>query len=352
MSEYTRLGCGLWTWKRWTERSLPARMVYLALYTCAAAKRGIPGLYHGDLGSLQRDASLTVDETVAGLEELVAQNLVEYDKQAHLMRLVELPDSWERPDGGKALRGFWNSFHTFPSCGVRDAHVATIRALVEDASSRSEKAAEDLAKAWEVTFGTLEQLAKRRRGSRTVAKQTQSGGVQADLFASDPLPPTGYPIDTLSDRVSDTLRERERERERVSVQGEHEGGLAPVVPLRPPLPFTVKALLDTLSEHSQGRFAAGTFDERLAKPITEVIRACGKQGHTLADVELAARWLAGGGLAYRGTLGPLWVAKTGELIEAINLARAAAARGPQRAPGKRPDPSPPSDFGQGGRRKL
>jgi hypothetical protein len=92
----------------------------------------------------------------------------------------------------------------------------------------------------------------------------------------------------------------------------------------------VAELLAALGESSGGRFrGTGPFDRRLGAPITAVIRELDGQGLGLDDVRLVGQWLAAGGMAYRDDLGPLWLAKTGNLIDAIAQARAVPTAKPR-----------------------
>lgn len=122
------------------------------------------------------------------------------------------------------------------------------------------------------------------------------------------------------------------------------------------MPFTVAELLKALDESSGGRFrGSGPFDRRLGSPITAVIRELDAQGLGLDDVRQVGQWLADGGMAYRTDLGPLWLAKTGNLIDAIAQARMVPA-----APATKPRPvlrlvapvPAPAPETTGGRRKL
>jgi hypothetical protein len=375
VAEFTSLGCGIWGWDRFVALSYASRNLYLALYTCPNVKRTVPGLYHGGIASLAESARMPPDDLLASLNDLIDRGLAEWDRQHHVIRLTELPDGGERPSNGRHLRGLWNRFRTIPACGVRDAHVATLKVLLE-----SGNVTEDHARAWEETFGTVVIPARRRRGARSAlpegAEQTGQGVLFRSADLGYPMPyPMAYPQDQDPeqdqdlDRVSDlvvTVPAPPPAAEQATTTPapapapapEHEV-LAPVIALpvarprvvaKPPLPFTIAELLDTLEEHSAGRFKTGVFDQRLAKPITDLIRQCDDQGVDLAGVAEVARWLASGALDWRKQVfGPSWVAASGKFFDALNQARAKPP--PQVA--RRAAPPPPASFpGNGGRRKL
>ena len=116
---------------------------------------------------------------------------------------------------------------------------------------------------------------------------------------------------------------------------------------QPPL-CSVGELLQTLAVASKGRVLVAPYDPRMSSPIAATIRAATKAGVTMEDIRLVGVWLAEGGLAYRGDLGPSWVAQTGALLQAVASARqwvlrGCGAVGPARgAPAQLPVPAAPA----------
>lgn len=240
MTAFTRLGSSLWDWEPWTELpSAEARLLWLALYTSAEAKRHVPGLWQGGFAAMADAARMPVDVVISALDMLIERDLVEYDRKTRVLRLCELPDAGEYPTNGKVIRSWWTRFNTVPACQVRDAHVSTIAWILDAGSkavrSRSSKGVtEHHQEAWSDTFATIVVPSRRRRGVRRLAESDTSTHVQPSLFqskaAAEPAstegdgsyPQVGVdPVDnsgalhqpnnisgpeTLSDRVSDRNR--------------------------------------------------------------------------------------------------------------------------------------------------
>jgi hypothetical protein len=366
LSGVTRVGCGIWDWDRFVALDCRSRILYLALYTSANVKRTVPGLFHGGLGALAEAARMPAQDTVEALDDLIRRQLAEWDKHHQIIRLTELPDAEERPFNGKTILGWWNRFQSVPACGVRDAHVQVLRGLLDAGVATA-----DHEKAWEKTFATVKVMAPRRRGVRALLPPSSEDSPQADLFASADLGnriryPIGYPQDQDQDQDSDleTVSASPPVPVPVPVVSApppappppppvQEPALAPVIALpvtrKGPLPFTIADAITALESSSRGRFVGTVFDQRLAKPITDLIRQCAEQGIGVDAFQEVGAWLGRGGMNWcRDALGPSWLAKSGAFFEALNQARAARA---SPARGGRADPSPPTSF-RGGRRKL
>jgi hypothetical protein len=334
---HTRISPRLWSWQPWV--SLPtvhARLLWLALYTTPEAKRMPAGLWHGGIGALAEAATMGADDVISSVSTLLDRRLIEYDKANRVIRLTELPDRGERPHNGSVIRGWWTSFKSVPQCAVRDAHVPFLAWLAEPFTN-------DHQRAWDDTFATVK-TPKGRVGTRSVTDPTSER--QPDLFQVN----SGSP-DTVSDTVSDTVWDPGSGIRDQGSGSEREGGGK-----KPPLPFTVAELLAALDESSGGRFrGTGPFDRRLGSPITAVIRELDAQGLGMDDVRQVGQWLASGGMSFRDDLGPLWLAKTGNLIDAIAQARMVPSAPTVKprpvlrlvAPAPAPEPAAP-----GGRRKL
>lgn len=236
MTAFTRLGSSLWDWEPWTDLpSVEARLLWLALYTSAEAKRHVPGLWQGGFAAMADAARMPVDVVIGALDVLIDRDLVEYDRKFRVLRLVELPDAGEYPTNGKVILGWWTKFNTVPSCQVRDAHVRTVAWILDTGSklvrSRSSKdVTANHQEAWSTTFGTVVIPTPRRRGVRRLAESDTGTHHQPSLFSSkaaaespvqqsDGSSPQAVtsPVDnsesnditvpeTLSDRVSDRNR--------------------------------------------------------------------------------------------------------------------------------------------------
>lgn len=333
---HTRISPKLWSWPRWTVLDACPRLLWLALYTTPEAKRMPAGLWHGGIGALAEAATMGATDVIDSLGKLLERELIEYDKEKRVIRLTEMPDKGERPHNGSVIRGWWTSFKSVPQCAVRDAHVPFLAWLAEPFTN-------DHQRAWDDTFATVKPP-KGRVGTRQVVGPTPDR--QSSLFPDN----SGTP-DTVSDTVSDTVWDPGSGIR--DLGSESEGA---EVDRKKPMPFTVADLLGALHESSGGRFrGTGPFDRRLGSPITAVIRELDAQGLGLDDVRRVGQWLADGGMAYRDDLGPLWLAKTGNLIDAIAQARAATNAPAKPRPSLRlvPPPAPaPEPVIPGGRRKL
>lgn len=329
---HTRISPRLWSWQPWVSLDANARVLWLALYTTPEAKRMPAGLWHGGVGALAEAATMGATDVINSLTALLDKRLIEYDKTNKVIRLTEMPDRGERPHNGSVLRSWWSSFKTVPQCAVRDAHVPFLAWLAEPFTN-------DHQRAWDDTFGTVK-APKGKVGTRSVTDPTSS--VQPDLFSVN----SGSP-DTVPDTVSDTVWDPG------SGIGDQGSGSEKGEGKRPPLPFTVADLLAALHESSGGRFrGTGPFDRRLGSPLTAVIRELDAQGLGIDDVRQVGQWLADGGMSYRDDLGPLWLAKTGNLIDAIAQARSVAPAKPRPTLRLVPPAPAPEPAAPGGRRKL
>lgn len=193
MTAFTRLGSSIWDWDPWTDLSGDARVLWLALYTSPAAKRHLPGLWHGGIPSMADAARMTGAAVVSALDELLERDLVEYDAKLRVLRLTQLPDCGEYPANGKVIKSWWTRFRTVPDCPVRNAHIRTLRWVLDEGASRAGKQVTDHhEEAWGQTFGTVAIPSVRRRGVRTIGDSDTSTSVQPSLFPSAAsTPPSG-----------------------------------------------------------------------------------------------------------------------------------------------------------------
>lgn len=333
MSAFTRLGAAIWDWEPWTELAAIPRVLWLALYTSAEAKRHVPGLWHGGIPSMADAARLSPDDVILALDALLERELVEYDRKFRVLRLSELPDAGEYPNNGNVLRSWWTRFRTVPVCAVRDTHVKTVAWLCDVGSRRAGKVlSPNHQEAWTETFGTIVVPPPRRRGVRRLADSDTSTQAQPSLFSL--AAPSGNGFATAADSAypqnpqpavdnSDVLRQSNeisypetvpgtvRGTNRIpdlgsrildlgsSGEGEGGRGARPVLSLVPP--FTVA---EVLAEMRQGRWDPA-FDRSHQDALSALFPGLVARGVTLGDFAvlreysvaftqaMSARWLAG-----------------------------------------------------------
>lgn len=145
---WTPLGIGWWDWAPLAQASPAARLLWLALYTSAPARRCPPGLWHGGPAVMAEASRLPLEQVEASLAELQALHLVEYDPGARVARLLVLPDRLDRPANGNGIKAWWRCWRGLPACTVRDSHVETLRELVGHFTPNHQKV-------WDETFGGL-----------------------------------------------------------------------------------------------------------------------------------------------------------------------------------------------------
>lgn len=182
---YTNLGSGIWNWPpfRKLERSPDdivgrcAKLLYLALYTTPEAKQQVPGLFVGSVTTIAEAAGFPVDATRTYLDRLLEDDLVEYDVENRVLRLVALPDSQEFPTNGNGIRGWWRRFSNVPECPTRDAHVHTLAwILYEWCRVTGKNLSKTHQDAWAETFARLHVPTTRPR-------PRPKKHLQTDLFA-------------------------------------------------------------------------------------------------------------------------------------------------------------------------
>lgn len=165
-----------------------------------------------------------------------------------------------------------------------------------------------------------------------------------------------------------SYREKEREKERGPVAPVQAPLLVlesePVKPKAPkpakpkadPMPWTIREMLDALSERANGRVLGSDFSRHHAPPLTDVIRELHSKGYGLDDLRLTGEWIGRGGGLHFLTSGVTvsYIAKGGNVLDAIQGAKGWAANGrpssvggsraappaPDGGPPKRPPPPP------------
>lgn len=201
MSAFTNLTADLWTWDEW--RNLEhdvtdltgrcAKLFWLALYTSHDAKRIVPGLFGGSIHAMAECAGMPVDDALKYLDRLLEHDLVEFDRNYRILRLTKLPGFGDAAgSNGKVIRGWWNQFKKVPACPVRDAHVTTLRWMLDEWSRYTGKPlSNDHNTAWADTFGRVDIPAPRRRGVRRFMDSDTGTPEQPSLFDPRPSHPSG-----------------------------------------------------------------------------------------------------------------------------------------------------------------
>lgn len=335
---FTRIGTDLFEWPPWLAMTPLARCLWLGLYASPQAHLFLPGLFRGGMAVMSESACLGVTDAQTALRELLDRRLAVHDERHRMILFTQLPDRGCRPANGKHLRSLWNRWRDLPDCDVVSAWVWLLHWLCQPFTG-------DHQKVWDATFGTVTDVRSSTKPVCTgdyisiCAEDYDAPGVVRLSTKGHDEPPFAdvHPESTQtamfpqeSDTVSDTVCHTHVCTVLCSSGKKGGSGGKPKGPANGEHPFDVKALLTTLGTASGGRVATEPWDVRMAKPLWAVIKACGEAQVTLDDVRIAGEWLAAGGLGYRDDLGIPWVAKTGELLNAVAKARAweGAGRGP------------------------
>lgn len=191
MSVYTKIGTGIWYWEPFAQLTEGAKLLWLVLFTSPESKRSVPGLWHGGIATMADAARMSSDDVLRHLDKLIEHELVEYDQRMRMLRFCMLPDAGESPTNGNTIRGWWRKFQSMPDCAVRNAHVPTLRWLMDQwAKENGKPCSSNHEDAWAETFGNaaLVQVPPptKRRGQR-LADHDTSTAVQPSLF-SNPEP--------------------------------------------------------------------------------------------------------------------------------------------------------------------
>lgn len=188
-SSITRLGCLFFEWQPIRHLDPTALKVWLVIYT----QCDIPGLWKCDLPDIASKAFLSPEVTLRALDKLRDADLIEFDRTQRVLRLTQLPDAAEWPNSPNILSSWWSIFQRrIPACDVRDAHVATMRWLLEEGAkqvprSKTRKPSEAHEEIWSETFGTVKIPPRRARGQRRFSDSDTSTPEQPSLFR-DPIP--------------------------------------------------------------------------------------------------------------------------------------------------------------------
>jgi hypothetical protein len=369
----------------------------LGLYTSAEAKRIVPGLFVGSITAMAEASKLAVDDTMRALDTLLEREMVEFDRKHRVLRLTVLPDGLESPPNGNVILGWYKRFKSVPQCPVRDAHVTTLRWIMDAWSRESGKPVSDRhQQSWNDTFGLVVVPVPRRRGVRRLLDEDTSTDVQPSLFdlpkasstvrseigrttevpssvsySLSQLPETpiretvSKPFANGSDPDPDPDQDLDQDQRSLISDPEsncHADIATPeqIPPLKPPalelVPlFTIGDMLAAIAFESGGRFTQGPVDERLVGALSQTVSACETHQVGLDDLRLVGRWLAHGALGFRSDLGPVWISRPGVLLDCVGQAKTWRDRGEGTIGnnGRRALPSAePSQFAVSGRRTL
>jgi len=213
--DFTRIGFLFWEWEPIRHLDPVALKLWMVVYT----KCQIPGLWCGDVQDLSSQAFLTADQTLRGLDILLDAGLIEFDRAARVLRLTQLPDAGEWPGSPNIMLSWWKIFtRKVPCCDIRDAHVTTLRWLLEEGarhSNRAQRPTDAHEQVWAETFGTIAIPSKRSRGVRKFSDSDTSTIHQPSLFAirgggaiPDAIPkasPSESPPKIRSETITSTL---------------------------------------------------------------------------------------------------------------------------------------------------
>lgn len=181
LPKFTPLGHGIWFWKPWrTLESLESQKLWLALYTSAEAKRSVPGLWPGSLGTMSDITEMSSNTCWNALDHLCARNMAVFDQENRLVRLPQLPDALDRAHNDKAIWGWWSRYRALPEVPLRDAHVPTLWWMIQ-----SGKCTDKMVEAWKQTFGTIT-VPKAIPSFRRLSSYDTGTAVQPSLFGSPP----------------------------------------------------------------------------------------------------------------------------------------------------------------------
>lgn len=314
---YAILATGIAAWAPLTECSIAARWAWVAMWASAEMRRCCVGLFPGGVSLFADVCRIPFGDAVGVLDELVQRSLVEHDPVNRIIRFLTLPSRACRPANGSVLNGWWGGFKLLPVCAVRDRHVPLIEWLCEPFT-------DDHRNVWEDTFGTVQRVVENSDASYTVYQVPDPSSNQRNLFDSRGLVHrVGHGVSISTPISISTSPEREHEREGYPQAAD---GPEPYLaegtdPGLRPLTLTSAAMLNAIAGASGGRFGADLVDSRLRPQLDSVAAECSLAGVTLADLDLAGRFLHAGGLAHRDDLGASWATRPGNVMSLVSSAR-------------------------------
>ena len=349
---FTRVGALLWEWEPFMSLNNDGRILWLALFTSPTAKRQIPGLWHGSLQVMSDSSRMPLQDTWAALDTMLVRGIVEFDESHRVLRLCELPDAGEWPSGPFMLKTWWNRFQMIPACAVRDAHVTTLRWLLDrgaleaalnpDNKRHSGRPSPKHEECWQDTFAKVQIPVPRHRGKRRMDEMEPGVFAQPGLFDANRGATPGSDLDPhLSKEIEDQggchprgTGEGEGVGEGVSSlllgeesrSGASGGGdlVRPHLALVPPV-HPYDDLLAGIAEATNGRYQP-VARQGLHEALCRTKAALDANGVGGRDLAVVGQWIA------RATVGigpipgdPLtrlsvWVAAPGNVLAALKAA--------------------------------
>jgi len=331
---YAPLAISIATWEPLRRCSAMARWGWISMLSSIEMRNCCGGLFPGSVAVFAEASGIPFGEAVSVLDELVEKQLVEHDPLHRIIRFTAFPSRANRPHNGSVLLKWWSGFKQVPQCSTRDRHVSLLRWLCQPFSA-------DHQRVWEETFGLVQCVDVKSDTSDTVSDTVSQvpdpPSKQGFLFDSDKSGHRvghqgGHHLLPLTIPLTPSSSGREHERgsyPQAGVEVEDDPGdlmLAEgtdpgtrTVPLT--VPLTAHAMLNAIAGASGGRFAADFVDRRLLPDLELVARECALAGVTLADLDLAGRFLRSGGLAHRDDLGPAWAVRPGSVMGLVSSAR-------------------------------
>jgi hypothetical protein len=341
---YVSVSVSFSRWSPLAACTIAARWAWIAMLTSPDMRRACVGLFPGSVGVMAEATGMPFGEAVEALDELVDRGLVEHDAHNRIIRYTKLPDRADRPANGSVLVRWWKGFEILPQCATRDRHVSLIRWLCGEPFSK------DHEKAWATTFGTVELHSRPNQKSATSGVVSQVSIPWSGSYDSNHIRHHGghhQETETDTETVTDQGREHER------------GGYPqPLLPLaegtNPGLASPIlnaRSMLGAIAAAAGPRVSFDLVDDRLLPQLESVAAQCCASGVTLADLDVAGRFLRAGGLAYRNDLGASWASRPGSVMDLVSSARRWKS-GEIRLDGAQDDfeptdPRPPSAFTTG-----
>lgn len=329
--------------------SLPDPVTKLMWCWLLTTQQEIPGLILGGVGTIAEALRIAEPAARKSIGHLQLVEMAQIDAKNRIIRVPEAPEH-NAPGNMNVLEGWWRRWQRqVPDSPLKYRHVESIKAVVdrlvrEALVGKEPKKAERWEKSWADSFAKVQSMDQQP--------------VQANLFDLAHLNSCETVPGTVPGTVPSRKQKAESRKQKAEAESRGEGtgeGSAA-------MPFTIAELLAALAERAKGRVTTSPFPRGLAAPITALIRECEAQGVGLEDARLVGEWIGAGALAFMSEgIGPNWVAKTGNLFDAVGKARGWRDQG-RPVIGKqtnvvdirvgRAEPRPAEAFGPAGRQEL
>lgn len=147
---FSSFGISLFSWEKLMKCTFAGRWLFVTCLGDGNAKRSVPGLWPGNEYAMAAAISANLSEACTALDDLIVNQLVSYDQRNMLVRILDMPDAFERPHTFQAISSMWNRFRSIRQCPQRDAHVPMLKWMLEQG-----KVNEKMQETWRTTFGTI-----------------------------------------------------------------------------------------------------------------------------------------------------------------------------------------------------